>query len=217
MPAAIGAAMATRCPAMGPWVRSRMRRSRMVHDRRSAAGTTRGTSMTHWKAAALAAAAIIALAGCQHGGTDSAAVEKQAKADVRVFIPAFNAGDIDTLIAMYVPDAEVMAPGNPRAVGHDAIRAVLARESAAMKAAGVSLELNDDDKAGASGDLGYHSGSFVVKDATGNVVDSGNYLAVLKRQEDGKWLLFRDTWNSDRPPPAPPAAEPAPAESAATP
>ena len=173
--------------------------------------------MTHWKAAALAAAAIIALAGCQHGGTDSAAVEKQAKADVRVFIPAFNAGDIDTLIAMYAPDAEVMAPGNPRAVGHDAIRAVLARESAAMKAAGVSLELNDDDKAAASGDLGHHTGSYVVKDASGTVVDSGNYLAVMQRQADGKWLMIRDTWNSDRPPPAPPAAEPAAAEAPATP
>ncbi len=166
--------------------------------------------MMQWKTAALAAAGFVALAGCQHGGTDSAAVEKQAKADVRVFIPAFNNGDVETLVAMYAPDAEVMAPGNSRAVGHDAIRAMLTKESAAMKAAGVSLELNDDDKGGASGDLGYHSGSFAVKDASGNVVDSGNYLAVLKRQEDGKWLLFRDTWNSDNPPPAAaPAAEPA--------
>jgi ketosteroid isomerase-like protein len=167
--------------------------------------------MKHWKAAALAAAGLVALTGCQHNATDSAAVEKQAKADVRVFIPAFNNGDVETLVAMYAPDAEVMAPGNARAVGHDAIRAVLTKESAAMKAAGVTLELNDDDKGGASGDLGYHSGSYVVKDATGSVIDSGNYLAVLRRQEDGKWLLFRDTWNSDRPPPAPAApAEAAP-------
>jgi ketosteroid isomerase-like protein len=158
-------------------------------------------------AAALAAAGFIALAGCQKA-TDSAAVEKQAKADVRIFIPAFNTGNVDTLVAMYAPDAEVMAPGNARATGHDAIRAVLTKESAAMKAAGVAISLNDDDKGGASGDLGYHSGSYVVKDSSGNVVDSGNYLAVLKRQSDGKWLLYRDTWNSDRPPaPAAPAAE----------
>ena len=173
--------------------------------------------MNQWQAAALAAAGFLALAGCGAKPTDSAAVEKQAKADVRVFIPAFNSGDVETLIAMYAPDAEVMAPGNPRATGHDAIREVLTKESAAMQAAGVSLVLNDDDKAGASGDLGYHSGSFVVKDAGGNVVDSGNYLAVLQRQADGKWLLLRDTWNSDRPPPAPPAAEAATAEAPATP
>jgi ketosteroid isomerase-like protein len=161
--------------------------------------------MIHWKAAALAAAVLVALAGCGAKPTDSAAVEKQAKEDVRKFIPAFNTGDVDTLVAMYAPDAEVMAPGNPRATGHDAIRAVLTKESAAMQAAGVMIVLNDDDKAGASGDLGYHSGSFVVKDAAGSVVDSGNYLAVLQRQADGKWLLFRDTWNSDNPPPAPAA------------
>ena len=170
--------------------------------------------MNQWQAAALAAAGFLALAGCSPKPTDSAAVEKQARADVRVFIPAFNTGDVETLVAMYAPDAEVMAPGNARASGHDAIRAVLAKESAAMQAAGVAIELNDDDRAGASGDLGYHSGSYVVKDAAGNVVDSGNYLAVLKRQADGKWLLFRDTWNSDRPPPA---AEPAAAEAPATP
>ena len=171
--------------------------------------------MKHWKAAAFAAVGLVALAGCGPKPTDSAAVEKQAKADVRVFIPAFNSGDVDTLVAMYAPDAELMAPGNARAAGHEAIRAVLAKESAAMKAAGVSIALNDDDKAGASGELGYHSGSYVVNDSSGNAVDSGNYLAVLKRQADGKWLLFRDTWNSDRAPAAP--AEAPATDAAATP
>ena len=159
--------------------------------------------------AALVAACFVALAGCQKA-TDSAAFEKQAKEDVRKFIPAFNAGDVETILAQYAPDAEVLAPGNPRAVGHDAIRALIEKESAALKAGGVTLELADDDRAAASGDLGYHSGSFVVKDASGAVVDSGKYLAVMQRQADGKWLMIRDTWNSDNPPPAPPPAEPAP-------
>jgi ketosteroid isomerase-like protein len=168
--------------------------------------------MIHWKAAALAAAGLVALAACGAKPTDSAAFEKQAKEDVRKFIPAFNTGDVETILAQYAPDAEVMAPGNPRAVGHDAIRALVEKESAALKAGGVTLVLNDDDKAAASGDLGYHSGSYVVKDASGAVVDGGNYLAVMQRQADGKWLMIRDTWNSDRPPPAPAAtaeAEPA--------
>lgn len=165
--------------------------------------------MNQWQAAALAAAGFLALAGCGTKPTDSAAFEKQAKEDVRKFIPAFNTGDVETILAQYAPDAEVMAPGNPRAIGHDAIRALVEKESAGMQAAGVSIVLNDDDKAAASGELGHHSGSYVVKDATGSVVDSGNYLAVMQRQADGKWLMIRDTWNSDRPPPAPPAAEPA--------
>ena len=163
--------------------------------------------MTHWKAAALAAVGLIALTGCQKA-TDSAAFEKQAKEDVRKFIPAFNTGDVETILAMYAPDAEVMAPGNPRASGHDAIRALVGTLSAELQSGGITLELNDDDKAAASGDLGHHSGSYVVKDASGAVIDSGNYLAVMERQADGKWLMIRDTWNSDRPPP-PPAEAPA--------
>ena len=171
--------------------------------------------MKYLTAAAIAAAGLFALAGCAKP-TDSAAFEKQAKEDVRKFIPAMNAGEVDTLLEMYAPDAEVMAPGNVRATGHDAIRALMEKESAGMKAAGVSIALNDDDKAAASGELGYHSGSYTVKDASGAVVDSGNYLAVMQRQKDGKWLMIRDTWNSDRAPPAPaeaevPAAEAAPA------
>ena len=47
---------------------------------------------------------------------------------MRKFIPAFNTGDVETMLAMYAPDAEVLAPGNPRAVGHDAIRALVAKE-----------------------------------------------------------------------------------------
>lgn len=160
--------------------------------------------------AALVAACLVALAGCQKA-TDSAAFEKQAKEDVRKFIPALNTGDVEAILAQYAPDAEVLAPGNPRAVGHDAIRAMIEKESAGMRSAGVAIELKDDDKAAASGDLGYHSGSFVVKDASGAVVDSGKYLAVMQRQADGKWLMIRDTWNSDNPPPAPPptATDPA--------
>ena len=163
--------------------------------------------MITWKAAAIAAAGALALAGCQQATvTDSAAFEKQAKEDARKFIPALNAGDVDTILAQYAPDAEVLAPGNARAIGHDAIRTLVARLSEELQAGGVSLVLNDDDKAGASGDLGWHSGSFVVKDASGNAVDSGNYLAVM-RQAEGKWLMIRDTWNSDRPPPPPTAAQ----------
>jgi len=119
--------------------------------------------------------------------------------------------EIDKWVDLFTQDAvfDEREFGTPLMTGHDAIRALVEKESAGMQAAGVMIELNDDDKAAASGDLGWHSGSYVVKDASGAVVDSGNYLAVMQKQADGKWLMIRDTWNSDRPPPAPPAAEPA--------
>ena len=48
-----------------------------------------------------------------------------------------------------------------------------------------------------------------MKDANGATVDNGKYLSVYKRV-DGKWLLIRDTWNSDTPA-APAALSTAPA------
>src|SRR5262245_43440171 len=168
--------------------------------------------MKHRKAAAFAAAGLLALAGCGAKPTDSAAFEKFAKADVREFIPALNTGDVEATASRYAADAEVMAPGNARAIGHDAIRALMTKLSGELKAGSVRIVLNDDDKAAASGELGWHSGSYVIKDASGADVDSGNYLAVMQRQADGKWLMIRDTWNSDRAPPAPAEAPAADAE-----
>ena len=172
--------------------------------------------MRYLKAAALAAAALLALSGCQQPKTDVAAFDAKSKKDVRDWIAAFNAGDVDKVVAFYAPDAVVMAPGTPSAAGHDAIRALVQKESDALRSAGLTFAVNDDDTADASGHLGWHSGSYVVKDATGAVVDSGNYMEVQKNI-DGKWLIVRDIWNSDRPPPAPAATEETAAEAEAPP
>jgi hypothetical protein len=39
----------------------------------------------------------------------------------------------------------------------------------------------------------------------------------MQRQADGKWLMIRDTWNSDRPPPPPSTEPPEAVDEAATP
>ena len=56
----------------------------------------------------------------------------------------------------------------------------------------------------------WESGTFTATDKSGATIDAGKYITVFQRK-DGKWLIVRDTWNSDNPPPAPPA----PAEAAA--
>ena len=163
------------------------------------------------KSAALLAAGLLALAGCQKP-TDVAAVTDEVKRGVRDWVAAYNAGDVDTLVARYSADAVVMAPGYPAAVGSDAIRATLTTDSAGAKAAGVTLVISDGDTVGVSGDLAWHSGAYTVNDATGAAVDSGNYMEV-QQNFDGKWLIIRDIWNSDRP--KAPVAEEAPAAEAA--
>jgi uncharacterized protein (TIGR02246 family) len=162
------------------------------------------------KSAAIVAVGLLALAGCQKAPTvDLAAFETKAKGDLRTWLASYNSGDVETIVAMYADDAILMAPGSPAAIGRDAIRELITTESAAARAAAVTLNAVDNDTVGASGDLAWHSGSYTVNDATGTAVDSGNYMEV-QQNIDGKWLIIRDIYNSDRPK-APPA-EAAPAE-----
>lgn len=56
--------------------------------------------------------------------------------------------------------------------------------------------------------MGWQSGTYVVKDKAGKVVETGKYLSVSMKK-DGKWPYVRDTWNAD--------GAPAPAESAPPP
>ncbi len=167
------------------------------------------------KSAALVAVGLVALAGCQKAAVvDTAAIETEIKNGVRTWLASYNAGDADAIAARYADDAVVMSPGAPAATGREAIRAMIAEQSAAAKAAGMTLAALDGDTVGisASGDMAWHSGAYTVNDASGAVVDSGNYMEV-QQNVDGKWLIVRDIWNSDRPPAAAPAeavaAEPA--------
>ena len=161
------------------------------------------------KSAAIVAVGLIALAGCQKAAVvDTAAIETELKNGVRTWLASYNAGDADAIAARYADDAVVMSPGAPAATGREAIRAMIAEQSAAAKAAGMTLAPLDGDTVGvsASGDIAWHSGGYTVSDASGAVIDSGNYMEVQKNV-DGKWMIIRDIWNSDRPPAAAPAAE----------
>ena len=158
------------------------------------------------KTVAIAAVGLVAFAACQQAAQNTAADEDEIKAGSRAWSTAYNAGDADGVTALYTEDAVVMPPLAPTAVGRDAIHAYIASDSAASKAAGITLNINDDDSVGVSGDMGWHSGSYSVNDASGAAIDTGMYLEIVQKK-DGKWFMSRDIWNSNQAPAA--AAEPA--------
>ncbi len=163
---------------------------------------------------ALVAAGLVVLAGCTAKGPDTAAVEAMIRAHTTAWVEAYNAGDVDKVVASYAPDAVLMPPDAPAATGPEAMKPYLSGDMAASKAGGMSFAL-DTDSIGVSGDLAWHSGTFHVNGSSGTSVATGKYLEVWQQDSKGNWLIIRDTWNSDAPPPA--AAPPAPEPKAAAP
>jgi uncharacterized protein (TIGR02246 family) len=157
---------------------------------------------------ALVIGTVIASSACAPAApppVDTAAEETALKATTAAWLTAYNAGDVEKIVAMYAEDAVLMPPHAAVATGHAGIRAFLTTDTAAAKAGGVKL-VPGPATAGVAGDTGWESGSYTVVNASGATVDSGSYLSV-SHKSNGKWLFIRDTYNSDRPLPAPaPAA-----------
>jgi uncharacterized protein (TIGR02246 family) len=137
---------------------------------------------------------------------DTRADEAALKAATNTWLDAYNAGDVEKIVALYADDGVLMPPHAPVANGKAAIRAFITADTAGAKAAGVKL-VNGSSTVRVVGDTGWEAGSYTATDASGATVDSGSYLSV-SRKVNGQWLYVRDTYNSDRPLPAPPASAP---------
>jgi ketosteroid isomerase-like protein len=155
-------------------------------------------------------ATVVGLSACAPAAppsVDTTADEAALKAMTVAWLEAYNAGDVEKIVAMYSDDAVLMAPHAPVASGPAAIRAFLTTDTAAARAAGIKMSPGQAT-AGVSGDLGWETGSYTAVDASGTTVDSGSYMSISRRV-NGEWKYYRDTYNSDRPLPAPaPAAAP---------
>lgn len=137
----------------------------------------------------------------ESASADVAADETAIRAADSAWFAAHNAGDADAVAALYADDAVVSAPGAPPARGSAAVRAVIAKDVADMKAGGFTLAASPTPDLAASGDLGWIWNTFAVKDKAGATVDAGKYLTLLARR-DGQWRIVRDIWNSDKAPAA---------------
>ncbi|MFO1312815.1 MAG: DUF4440 domain-containing protein [Burkholderiales bacterium] len=118
---------------------------------------------------------------------------------------SYNAANVDAVAALYDERAVLLPPGAPAVSGRAAIKAFFAKDTAESQKAGVVFALDPKPSGGVSGNMGWQSGTYAVKDKTGKVLETGKYLSVSMKK-DGRWLYVRDTWNAD--------GAPAPAESA---
>jgi uncharacterized protein (TIGR02246 family) len=162
--------------------------------------------------------AAMMLAACKPAATPP----PDTSAAARTAIDAANAnwprltstGHADSLADLYTADAVMMPPNMATVHGRDSIRAFFAALNT-MK--GITLTLRAVSVWG-SGDAATELGRWTWSWATGTTpppgvpaADSGKYL-VRWVQQDGKWQLAQDIWNSDLPPMTMAATPAAPAK-----
>jgi uncharacterized protein (TIGR02246 family) len=132
-------------------------------------------------------------------GADEATI----RAGTETWNTAYNAGDVDRILALYADDSVVMPPNESSITGLAALREYLTKDIAASKAAGIVAK-DGVSSVAISGDLAWHAGTSSVVDAAGKTVETGKYLEVWRRT-NGRWLMVRDIWNDDAPPAPPPS------------
>ena len=131
-----------------------------------------------------------------------------AKADIAAYIDAYaatlKAGDVNGWIALWADDARRMEPFQPARIGKDQIMASI---QTFLDTFAIDLKINNEETT-IAGDWGYISGTFLysaIQRAGGGTMEiSGSYLSIMQRQADGAWKVFRECYNTDTPPAAPP-------------
>ena len=148
---------------------------------------------------------------------DEAAVRETIEQKDKAWADAAVAGDAAAIAQQYTEDAIVMPPASPRVTGNAAIQELFTGWLAEAPISSATLD-SDDITVAAGGDYAYAVGSYTMSGAApdgSEWSDQGKYVAVWQNVE-GDWKIVTDIWNSDNPPAGMDAAEPAPADDAAT-
>lgn len=163
------------------------------------------------------AALALALGGCDKAGAgkgaDADSVKQAIQADEAKWNQQFKSKDTEGLVSHYSDDAFFAAPGVAGAQGSTSIRQVYA--NASTDPAFVIHFKSDKIDVARSGDMAYARGKFdeqYTDPKTGKVMsDSGSYITVYRKQDDGSWKAVEDFAAAD-----PGTTKPVPAKPPAT-
>jgi uncharacterized protein (TIGR02246 family) len=117
-------------------------------------------------------------------------------------IAALNAGEADAWVACFAADAVQMPPNSPPNVGADSIRAWSGGLLAAFRP---EFSLLPDEVQLADADWAFERGTYTItltpKAGGEPIRDVGKYITIYQRRADEAWVMARDIWNSNNPPP----------------
>ena len=152
------------------------------------------------------AVAIAVLVACAPQGKRAEPASDSTDAAFRQTVARVNrelpqqarAGDASAVAAWFAPDAVVYVNGVPAVRGRDSIRVFYEQFFQAMPIRDMTFAT---DEITVRGDLGVETGTSSLSlggpgQATPATV-AGKYLAVWKRQPDGRWMLWRHSPSSN--------------------
>lgn len=117
-------------------------------------------------------------------------------------VAAINANDADAWARCFTTDGVQMPPNDAANIGIDAI---LAWSTGLLTVFCAEFSLNVDEVELTGERWALERGSYTIaltaKAGGPPHSDSGKYMTIYERQTDGSWLMARDIWNSNQPPP----------------
>jgi uncharacterized protein (TIGR02246 family) len=125
---------------------------------------------------------------------DMAAIKAEIQALESSWAAADNARDANAVAAFYADDAMSLSNDKPMIMGKAAIL-LDAQESLAKKAVGSTVAYDVQEVFGDENQV-TEVGKATTKDAAGNVIYTGKYMAVWEKR-DGKYICIRDIYNND--------------------
>lgn len=142
------------------------------------------------------AAIALALSACSKGqqAANPDSVKQAIQADEAKWNQQLKAKDTEGLAGHYADDAYFVPPGAPAADGSTAIRQFYAN-GLTDPAIAVTIASDKVDVA-ASGDMAYARGHFTEnytdKKSAKVMTQTGKYLTIYKKQDDGSWKIVED-------------------------
>ena len=116
------------------------------------------------------------------------------------YLEFYNSGNYEGVASLHTEDAVVMPPNVLSRIGKDQIMSAI-KDEISMGFTDLKFVENDIK---IFGTLAYDEGSYSlnIKSDIGEIIgnDFGKYLVVWEKQNDGRWLMKKDIWNSNLPP-----------------
>ena len=125
-------------------------------------------------------------------------VKAAIAASNNAFGASFATGDSVAFANCYTSDGCIYNANMPKVCGTDGIRSFL---SMGYQSGIRNVVLTTEEVMGGK-EIVVETGKYEVFIANNVSVEKGKFVVAWK-EENGKWKMYRDIWNSDAPPPAP--------------